>query len=195
MRSMTNYLAIPLLSLLATGASSAEPSTAPATARYTQAASGSSLTFTFTQLGAATEGRFRQFATDLRYDEKNPAASSLKVSVQIASVDTQDSERDDAIAMPELFDAAKFPVATFVADSLTRTATGLEAPGKLTIRGVTREMRLPLSIKSTAAGLELSGQTAFKRLDFGIGQGEWQSTESVGDEVKVQYKVALVRAK
>jgi polyisoprenoid-binding protein YceI len=192
---MTNYLAIPLLSLLAASASGAEPSAAAAPARYTQAASGSSLTFTFTQLGAATEGRFKQFATDLDYDEKNPAASSLKVSVQIASVDTQDSERDGVLAMPELFDAPKFPVATFVADSLTRTATGLEAPGKLTIRGVTRNMRLPLTIKSTATGLELSGQTAFKRLDFGIGQGEWQSTESVGDEVKVQYKVALVRAK
>jgi polyisoprenoid-binding protein YceI len=192
---MTSYLAIPLLSLLASGASGVEPSAAGAPARYTQAASGSSLTFTFTQLGAATEGRFKQFATDLRYDAENPAASSLKVSVQIASVDTQDSERDGVLAMPELFDASKFPVATFVADSLTRTATGLEAPGKLTIRGVTREMRLPLTIKSTAAGLELSGQTAFKRLDFGIGQGEWQSTESVSDEVKVQYKVALVRAK
>jgi polyisoprenoid-binding protein YceI len=195
MRSLTTKLAIPVLGLLAVASQGAETSPAAAPTRYTQATSGNSLTFTFTQLGAATEGRFQRFATVLRYDDKNPAASSLEVTVQIASIDTQDGERDGVLATPELFDTQKFPVATFVSASLTRGPSGLEAPGKLTIRGVTRDLRLPLTIKPTATGLELSGQTTMKRLAFGIGQGDWQSVESVGDEVKVQYKVALVRAK
>ncbi len=63
------------------------------------------------------------------------------------------------------------------------------------MRGVTHDLRLPLKIVPTAAGLELSGETAIKRLDYGVGQGEWKSTEGVGDEVKIQYKVALVKAK
>ena len=63
------------------------------------------------------------------------------------------------------------------------------------MRGVTRDLRLPLKIVKTAAGLELSGETAIKRLDYGVGQGEWKTTEGVGDEVKIQYKVALVKAK
>ena len=42
---------------------------------------------------------------------------------------------------------------------------------------------------------ELSGATAIKRLDYGVGQGDWKSTEGVADEVKIQYKVALVKAK
>jgi polyisoprenoid-binding protein YceI len=74
-------------------------------------------------------------------------------------------------------------------------AGGIEAVGKLTLRGVSKDLRLPLTLKPTATGLELSGQTAIKRLDYGVGQGEWQSTESVGDEVKIRYKVALVRVK
>ena len=44
-------------------------------------------------------------------------------------------------------------------------------------------------------GCELSGEVTIKRLDFGVGQGEWQSTEWVGNEVKLQYKVPLVRSK
>jgi polyisoprenoid-binding protein YceI len=159
-----------------------------------QQAAGSSLTFTFSQLGAATQGRFSRFDTALTFDEKNLEASSLRVTVQIASIDTQDAERDGVLVTPELFDAQKHPVATFVATSLVRGASGLEAPGKLTIRGVTRDLRLPLVIKPQGAGLELSGATSFRRLEFGIGQGDWQSTESVGDEVKVQYKVLLSRS-
>jgi polyisoprenoid-binding protein YceI len=192
---MTNYLATAVLMLLAGAASAADQPAAAAPARYMQAATGSALTFTFTQLGAPTEGRFKQFATELIYDEKNLAASTLKVTVQIASLDTQDGERDGVLLTPELFDARKHPTASFAASSLTRAAAGIEALGKLTIRGVTKDLRLPLAIKPTPAGLELSGQTAIKRLDFGVGQGEWQATDSVGDEVQVRFKVSLVRAK
>ena len=55
-------------------------------------------------------------------------------------------------------------------------------------------MRLPLTLKPTANGFELSGQTAIKRLDFGVGQGDWKTTESVGNDVKITYKVSLVKA-
>jgi polyisoprenoid-binding protein YceI len=185
------FLAFWCLACVTGSTYAAENETAPP--RYLQAP-GSSLTFTFTQLGAATQGRFGRFSTELSYDVKNLAASSLRVTVQVGSIDTQDAERDGVLATPELFDARKHPVATFFAASLVQGPEGLQAPGKLTIRGVTRELRLPLSIKPAGDGLELSGSTSFKRLDFGIGQGDWQSTESVGDEVKVQYKVLLTRS-
>ena len=44
------------------------------------------------------------------------------------------------------------------------------------------------------SGLELTGAVTIKRLDFGVGQGEWKSTESVGDAVKITYKVILTKA-
>lgn len=167
----------------------------PGATKYVQAAAGSNLAFTFTQLGAASTGHFKTFATELQYDAANPTQGSLLVRVKIDSLDTQDAERDGALKAPDLFDAAKYPAATYVAKTLARNTSGaLEAVGKLTIRGVSRDLRLPLVLKPTANGLELSGQVAIRRLDFGVGQGEWQSTESVGDEVKLQYKVALVRA-
>jgi polyisoprenoid-binding protein YceI len=181
-------LALALLAGNATAADKAPP-------KYVQASSGSSLAFTFTQLDAASTGHFKTFATELQYDEANLAQGSLVVRVMIASLDTEDGERDGTLKGADLFDAKTYPAATFVAKSLAKNAAGaLEAVGKLTIRGVSKDLRLPLTLKPTTNGLELSGQTAIKRLDFGVGQGEWQSTESVGDEVKIQYKVALVRA-
>jgi polyisoprenoid-binding protein YceI len=165
------------------------------TTRYVQAANSGSLTFTFMQAGASNTGAFRQFATELRYDEKNLAGSSLKVTVQIASLATQDKDRDDTLKSADLFDAQKFPSAQYVANSLAKSANGgIEAVGKLTLRGVTHDLRLPLAIRPTANGLEISGETSIKRLDYGVGQGEWKSTETVGDVVKLQYKVPLVRS-
>lgn len=165
-------------------------------ARYTQSG-GSSLQFDFMQLGAAATGEFRQFTTELSYDEKNLAASSLKVTVQVGSLDSQDAERDGVLKDVDLFDVHKHATATFVSSSLARSTDGasLVAIGKLTIRGVSKDIKLPLTIKPTSGGLELSGQTTLRRLDFGVGQGEWKSTESVGNDVTVRYKVMLVKAK
>jgi polyisoprenoid-binding protein YceI len=200
---MTNYIpllaaVIYLLNGTAPGAKAAETATAPAKGaptRYVQAPSGSSLTFTFVQEGAASKGFFRKFTTELCYDEKSPAAGSLDVKVQTASVDTQDKDRNEMITGADLFDAQKFPAASYVAKTLVKRADGrLDAVGKLTLRGVTKDLRLPLKITRTATGVELSGETAIKRLDYGVGQGDWQSTAAVGDEVKLQYKVLLVKA-
>lgn len=159
----------------------------------------STLAFEFVQAGATSRGAFGKFTTELRYDEKTLAASGLAVTVQVASLDTKDKDRDSVLRSAELFDVAQFPTATFFATSLVRgNGGGLDAVGKLTIRGITREWRLPLTLKaSTNAGrpvVDLTGETTLKRLTFGVGQGEWQSTEWVPDEVKVRYSVRLVGA-
>src|SRR5688572_4918404 len=73
----------------ATPKPAANPAPAAAAQRWVQAP-GSSLTFTFDQEGAASKGSFKQFSTELAYDEKSPAAGSLNVKIQIASIDTQD---------------------------------------------------------------------------------------------------------
>ena len=206
---MTNYFAlfVATLSLFAAPSHASQDAAAPATnsapgaaatalPRYTQNAAKSSLKFTFEQAGAAVSGHFRKFSTVLVYDEKNLSASSLHVRVDMASVDTQESERDGMIKDADLFNVAKFPTATFAASSLVKRADGgLEAVGKLTIRDITHDLRLPLTLKPTAEGYELSGRTSFKRLDYGVGQGEWKATDSVGDEVKIEYTVSLIRSR
>jgi polyisoprenoid-binding protein YceI len=188
---MTNYLGSLAAALVF--ASVGHGAEAP---RWVQAPAGSSLNFIFEQAGAASKGSFRQFTTELAYDEQSPAAGSLEVEVQIGSVDTQDQERNEMLAGADLFHAQQFPTAKYTASTFARNAAGgLEAVGKLTLRGVTHDLRLPLKIVRTATGLTLSGASAIRRLDYGVGQGDWKTTEAVGDEVKIQYEVALVRAK
>jgi polyisoprenoid-binding protein YceI len=186
--------AAPVAKVTAAPAGTTTASPAAGVQRYVQAPAGSTLTFSFIQAGAENQGAFKQFATELNYDEKNLAASSLKVTVQTGSFDTQDKDRNDTLASVDLLDPKKFPTAQFVANSFARGAKGIEAIGKLTLRGVTKDLRLPLAVHTTAAGAEISGETTIKRLEFGVGQGEWKSTEWVGDEIKLQYKAALTKA-
>jgi polyisoprenoid-binding protein YceI len=178
------------------GPAFAQQPTGIAAGRYLQAGASGGLEFVFTQLGAASVGRFREFTTRLQFDEGNLASGSLEVTVKIASLDTSDGERDAALAGAELFDTQKHPTATYVASSLARTKDGgLEAVGKLTLRGVTRDLRLPFRLeKKDATRILLTGKSRIRRLDFGVGQGEWRSTESVADEVEIRYAVDLVKA-
>jgi polyisoprenoid-binding protein YceI len=189
---MSKHLLTPFTALLIAGAAHAQDSAAP---KYVQAPAGSSLVFGFDQAGAASEGSFKRFSTTFNYDEKNLAASSLAVTVQTASLDTQDADRDMTLKSADLLATDKYPTATYAARSLEKAAGGVQAVGQLTLRGVTKDLRIPLSIRPTAAGLELSGSTTIRRLDYGVGQGEWKATDSVGDEIKVTYRVALIKAK
>ena len=176
--------------LTAAGAASAPPVT-----HYVLDAPRSSLEFTFQQAGAQNKGKFTRFAVSFDFSPDNLAGSRLEVTVEIGSLDTGDKERDDTLRGADLFAVAKFPQAHFAASQFNKTAGGYEALGKLTIRGVTRDTRVPFTFRTAdehgvATGY-MSGKTTVRRLDFGVGQGEWNSTEWVGNEVGVSFALRL----
>jgi polyisoprenoid-binding protein YceI len=156
----------------------------------------SSFKFAFTQAGAENQGRFRKYTVGLRFDDKNLAASKLEVTVLIDSLDTGDEQRDEALRGTDLFNVAKFPEARFTSSKVNRVAAGrYEAVGKLTLRGVTRNLVVPFSLRETqekaGAAAYMTGRATLNRLDFGVGQGEWKSTEQVANEVTANFSLRL----
>jgi polyisoprenoid-binding protein YceI len=165
---------------------------------YSLDPSRSMLEFQFVQAGAQNKGKFAKYTVALAFSPDALASSTLDVVVEVGSLDTGDQERDDTLHGADLFDTAKFPQAHFTSTRITKTAGGYDAAGKLTIRGVTREQHIPFTFRATneqgrAIGY-LSGKTTLKRLDFGVGQGDWKSTEWVGSDVGVSYAVRLTPA-
>jgi polyisoprenoid-binding protein YceI len=186
---LTSFLAALLLagSALAAGA---------APVKYTLDAGSSLLRFTFEQAGASNTGRFGKLTADVVFAADNLAASKIDVSIDIASLDTGDKERDDTLKSADLFDPAKFPKARFVSSKITATGAGrYEAQGKLTIRNVTKDIKLPITFQTKAEkGRQmgyLTGRYTLKRLDYGVGQGDWKSTEWVKDDVIVTFSLKL----
>jgi polyisoprenoid-binding protein YceI len=166
---------------------------------YTLDTAKSTLEFAFVQAGAQNKGRFPKLAVSFSFADDDLAASHLEVTVDVAALDTGDKERDDTLRDADLFNVAKFPQAHFAATQITKTAAGAyEASGSLVLRGVTRAQRVPFTLRSaTEQGrrvLYMAGKTLIKRLDFGVGQGEWKSTEGVDNEVNVTFNLRLVAA-
>ncbi len=155
----------------------------------------SSLEFQFEQAGARNKGRFTKFSVSVECSPDAATPAQLDVTVDIDSLDTGDKERDDTLRSPDMFDVAKFAQARFTSSRITRTASGFDAVGKLLLHGVAREVHVPFTFRSaTEQGVPvgyLAGKMSIKRLDFGVGQGDWKSTEWVGNEVSVAYSVRL----
>lgn len=185
--------------LLACGAlalASFPPSTEAAGAgRWQQAGTQNVLTFHFSQAGAATSGAFGQFTTALTTGADG-APTALEVKVDVASLDTKDKDRDGILRGADLFDVKRFPSATFTSTQIRKTATDrYEASGQLTIRDVTKNVALPFSLTrlpgAGAPALQLAGEIQVLRIDYGVGQGEWKATDTVGNPVKIRYSVKL----
>jgi polyisoprenoid-binding protein YceI len=158
----------------------------------------SSLEFSFVQAGAQNKGKFTKFPVTFDASTDGSTASRLEVTVDMGTMDTDDKERNDTLRGPDLFDVAKYTQAHFIATQITKTATGFDAVGKLTIRGVTRDQHVPFTLRATQeqgkSVAYLAGRTIVHRLDFGVGQGDWKSTEWVGNDVTVLYSVRLIAA-
>ena len=187
--------ALPAANLIVGSALAAAAWGAGAPVHYVSDAAKSSLEFSFVQAGGQNKGRFTRFPVVFDFAPDNLGASRLEVTVEMGSLDTGDKERDDTLRDADLFAVTKFPQAHFSATQFNKTAAGFEAVGKLTIRGVTRDARVPFTFRTADEhGVTIgymSGRTSLRRLDFGVGQGDWKSTEWVGNEVGVSFAVRL----
>jgi polyisoprenoid-binding protein YceI len=108
-----------------------------------QAQSG--VSFTVTKWGfLEVEGRFQEFSGIVVYDPQRPEASRIEWRVKVASVKTDERNRDESLQQPEYFDAARYPDLTFVSDRVTAVSPAeLEVQGRITIKGRTK----PLTVR------------------------------------------------
>jgi polyisoprenoid-binding protein YceI len=168
----------------------------PALAATWQAdAAHSMLTFTNTYQNVEYTGQFRRFSARIDYDPTDLAHAKFDVSVDITSLDTQNAERDHAALGADFFDAAKFPRAHFVTTAVHKTADGkVVADGVLTLRGVSKPVMLEVVFMPHGNTATLVVTARLKRLDFGIGTGQWADPSLIGDGVTVRGHLVLTRA-
>ena len=150
----------------------------------------SSLTFKETYQGEAFDGKFAKFTAAIAYDEADLASAKFDVNVDLASVDTQNSDRDEALVGADFFDSKKTPQAHFVTQSFAKTAdASVEAKGTLTIRGQSRPVTLKVHFAASGNTATLDVDTTLKRLDFGLGvSSDWND---IGKDVPVHGHLVL----
>jgi polyisoprenoid-binding protein YceI len=145
-------------------------------------------------------GTFDEFKGSFEYDEKTHTLKSLNGTVEVASVNTANAKRDNHLKQSDFFAADKYPTITFDLDEVK----GDKAYGKLTMRGVTKDVVLDIetagaTIKdpwgNTRTGFTLSGKV--DRMDYGIKYNSILEAGgvAVGQEVKLTVEVEGILAK
>jgi polyisoprenoid-binding protein YceI len=152
---------------------------------------GGSLAFEATLAGAKFSGRFGQFSADIDFDPEDPASCRFDVRIETASADTLESERDEVLKGPDFFWVERYPLATYSGGGCRAAGKGYALDGELELRGVKRTVPLRFTYTPGRGGAALEGSARLSRLAFGVGQGEWQSTEWLGDEVTVRFDLLL----
>ncbi len=152
----------------------------------------SEIGFTSKQMGVPVDGKFKKFDAQLSFDPKKPEAARIGLSIDLASVTLGAAETEAEVVKPDWFNTKAFPQARFQSDSVKPLGGGrFEVAGKLTIKGSTRPIVVPVALAQAAGKTTASGSFAIKRLDFKIGDGDWKDTSMVADEVQVKFKLAL----
>jgi polyisoprenoid-binding protein YceI len=151
----------------------------------------SRLEFVGVQAGADFKGVFHKFTVAVDFSPDALASSHIDVQIDMNSADSMDKDRDKTMRGADVFDVAHWPTAHYVTKSITKTAAGYSATGALTLRGVTKDVPIDFQFVAAAAGAKLDGSAKLKRLDFGVGQGDWKSTEWVADAVKISFSLVL----
>ena len=182
---MPRSLAIALLLSLALPAAAAD---------YVQA-SGSSLAFAGKYQGDVFTGRFPGFSTRLRFDPAQLANASLDVTIPLATSTTGNADYDENLRGADFFDAAKFPQAHYTATHF-RSLGGNQyaADGTLSLHGASKPVTLTFTWTPGAQPV-LTGKATVKRLDFGIGSGDFADTGLIPDGIAVSTKVVFQPAK
>jgi polyisoprenoid-binding protein YceI len=180
-----------LAAIVLTAGAVAPSSRAAAPASYVSDPAASHLDFVGVQAGAEFKGTFHKFTSAVDFAPDALSSAHIDVQIDLSSLDTKDNDRDKTMRGPDIFDIAHFPTAHYETHAITKTVAGYAATGALTLHGVTKEVPIMFQFTQAAPMAKLDGTASLKRLDFGVGQGDWKSTEWIADAVKVSFSLSL----
>jgi polyisoprenoid-binding protein YceI len=155
--------------------------------------------FMVKHLGISTvQGDFTKISGTIMLDDQDITKSSVSATIDVSSVDTRVSRRDDDLKSPNFFDATKYPTMTFQSTKIEKTGDGaLKVTGNLTIKDVTKEVTFdvtgPTAPVTMMGGAHrgLSATTKINRQDFHVSA----DSGMVGDEITILLDLEMTAAK
>jgi polyisoprenoid-binding protein YceI len=161
----------------------------------------SEATFQVRHLVTKVRGHFADFAGTIQFNDEAPDQSSVSFTIQAASIDTQTADRDAHLRSEDFFFVDKYPEITFVSSKITKKGdSDYDVRGTLTIRGVSREITLPVTFLGDAkdpwgnARVGFEAETTINRKDFGLVWNAALETGGflVGDDVKISLQIQAI---
>ncbi|SEO22933.1 YceI family protein [Mucilaginibacter sp. OK283] len=153
-------------------------------AQYKPVNQGSSLKFTIKNLGFDVDGSFGGLDGVINFDPDNADAANFDVTVDAATVNTDNNLRDEHLRGDSYFDVKNNPKIRLLSTKVTGKRGTYLLTGKLTIKGKTQAIAFSFTTAPYAGGYQFKGSFKIKRKDFGIG-----GTSTIADELDVNLDV------
>jgi len=143
-------------------------------------------------------GSFGKVAATISYNDADITKSVVSATIDVSTVDTGQSARDNHLKTDAFFDVAKFHTATFSSTSVAKDGSNLKVSGNLTLHGVTNPVVLevegptgPVQGMDKKPHAGFSASTTISRTAFGVGANF--PTAAVGDDVKLTLDLDVVK--
>ncbi|HET6231505.1 MAG TPA: YceI family protein [Longimicrobiaceae bacterium] len=157
------------------------------------------VSFRIRHLVSRVTGRFNTFSGTIVADPARLAGGSVNVTIQAASIDTNNERRDTHLRSADFFDAATYPTLTFRSTRVEVSGKALKVYGNLTIRGVTTPVVLDGELLAVGGApgkrrIGFEASTTIDRMDYGVA---WNRAAEGGgtvlsDEVQITLNVEAV---
>jgi polyisoprenoid-binding protein YceI len=147
-------------------------------------------------------GAFNDFEGTAHLDGDDPTKSSASVSIEVASVDTRQPQRDDHLRNNDFFDAATYPKITFVSTSVEKLSEEtFRMTGDLTIKNVTRPVSVDFEYSGSATDpygnqrVGFEGSTVINRKDFGVNFNAVLETGGVmvSEKITLEFEISAIK--
>lgn len=161
-----------------------------AAAQYKPDDKASSIQFTIGNLGFDVKGKFTGLQGSINFDEHQPTNGSMDITIDAATVNTDNSLRDKHLQEDSYFDVKNYPRIHFVSAKITPAgkAGSYTMSGKLTIKNTTKDISFPFTATPGSNGLTFKGAFKINRKDFGVG-----GTSTISNELTVALDVVGVK--
>jgi polyisoprenoid-binding protein YceI len=147
-------------------------------------------------------GSFDEFAGTAVLDGANPANSRVEVTIEAASIDTRNAQRDEHLRGNDFLAMQEYPKITFASTGVRQAGeTTFEVTGDLTIKGVTNSITIPFEFEGAAKDpfgnerVGFEGSVAINRKDYGV---TWNAALEgggvlVSDKVTLEFEISAIK--
>lgn len=157
------------------------------TRRYNVQSDVSEVGFRATSRLMNADGRFHRMRGEIVVDPKDLSTARIGVTIESASIDTGIGLRDTHLRSKDFLDVEKFPDIIF--ESVRVEATGRRATvtGRLTLRGISKEIAVPVDVAVSDVALVATGELVMNRRDYGMDYNSF--VNPIGNEVRVNFTI------
>jgi polyisoprenoid-binding protein YceI len=143
------------------------------------------VSFIIKNFGINTRGTINGLKGGINWQPDNLSASSVNVSVDVATINTAITARDKDLQKEAYFNSDKYPSINFTSTQISGSNGTYTITGNLTIKGVTKVISFPFTVTPSDNGYLFEGKFSINRLDFGVGG----NSMVLGDNVEITLKV------